>query len=481
MKLRFYCLHALLLALVLSTGAAVFWTVVIGLTDGLIMGLFPAQILKSGVDGRWNISTDGQFLISSGESDATGSRIFHTLDGQRAKQAHIVATFPLDGPESTPPKKRYWDQRVVLLGTFGESPCMWYFVFNAVGNRGYFMGYDIKTNHCVGYLCRNGFQLDIPTDGEQFGQVNSMRQGPRPTLDAINGYPIEQWSRLTQEMVYLVVNDGLMAANLAKRTVTAIRTQTDIISAAVSAGHVTEASNDFFHFKIDGILLRTPDKVILIDGDGKTLASYTLPESLRGLAFEFGRLSIDQAVIQTLPQGNEFYWIDAAGKIVRHETMKSLHQDAVVNYPWPYQMAKITMAMLIVPSPGGILGILVCNPWEFWNQPWRSRDLVYSAALWQAIKDLWLLLAINGAIAIVAAVFCYRRQRKYGLPWTWVWVAFVLIFGLPAYLGYLAHRVWSARLTCPNCGQKAPRDRPACFVCGKDFPSPALKGIEVFA
>jgi hypothetical protein len=58
---------------------------------------------------------------------------------------------------------------------------------------------------------------------------------------------------------------------------------------------------------------------------------------------------------------------------------------------------------------------------------------------------------------------------------------FVLLFGVPAYLGYLAHRQWPGRRACPNCGRLAPRDRPACFACGRNFPSPAMKGIEVFA
>jgi hypothetical protein len=109
------------------------------------------------------------------------------------------------------------------------------------------------------------------------------------------------------------------------------------------------------------------------------------------------------------------------------------------------------------------------------------RAMDYSTALWQALQDVRLLLLINGVISVIVAFLCYRRQRKYGLPWTWAWVAFVLLFGLPAYFGYLAHRAWPARLPCPNCGKRVPRDRPACFACGREFPPPALKGIEVFA
>ena len=95
--------------------------------------------------------------------------------------------------------------------------------------------------------------------------------------------------------------------------------------------------------------------------------------------------------------------------------------------------------------------------------------------------DLQRVLCVTALIGAVLACFCYRHHRKYGLPWAWLWAAFVLLFGVPAYFGYLAHRSWPTRLPCPHCGKPAPRDRPACFACGQNFPSPAPKGIEVFA
>ena len=97
------------------------------------------------------------------------------------------------------------------------------------------------------------------------------------------------------------------------------------------------------------------------------------------------------------------------------------------------------------------------------------------------LGDWWPGLLTVTVISIVLAIFTYRRQRKYGLAWTWMWTGFVLVFGVPAYFGYLAHRVWPARLACPDCGKLAPRDRPACMHCGHDFPPPRPKGIEVFA
>jgi len=95
--------------------------------------------------------------------------------------------------------------------------------------------------------------------------------------------------------------------------------------------------------------------------------------------------------------------------------------------------------------------------------------------------QFWPATVVIFLLGVILAGLCYRRQQKYGLPWTGAWTVFVLLFGLPGYVGYLAHRSWPARLPCPHCGRPAPRDRPACMGCGRDFPEPALKGTEVFA
>ena len=57
----------------------------------------------------------------------------------------------------------------------------------------------------------------------------------------------------------------------------------------------------------------------------------------------------------------------------------------------------------------------------------------------------------------------------------------MILFGLPAYVGYRLHRRWPIRLPCPHCQGLAPRDRTACAECGDGFPEPAGKGIEIFA
>jgi hypothetical protein len=79
------------------------------------------------------------------------------------------------------------------------------------------------------------------------------------------------------------------------------------------------------------------------------------------------------------------------------------------------------------------------------------------------------------------ALLCYRRHRRYSEREAVEWTFFVFLMGLPGLIGYLLHRRWPATEYCVNCRKNSPRDRDACLHCGTPFPTPAPKGIEIFA
>jgi ribosomal protein L32 len=90
---------------------------------------------------------------------------------------------------------------------------------------------------------------------------------------------------------------------------------------------------------------------------------------------------------------------------------------------------------------------------------------------------LIVVTVLSAGLAIVV----WRRQRRYGAAGTALWMIFVVLGGLPGLLAYRFHRRWPVLQACPACGETVPRDRDACAHCGAEFPSPAPKGIEVFA
>ena len=112
-----------------------------------------------------------------------------------------------------------------------------------------------------------------------------------------------------------------------------------------------------------------------------------------------------------------------------------------------------------------------------------DRTRSYPAAIIDFFGKFGPSLLAVFALASILAVITWRRSRAFGLPRQQqiAWTVFVFLLGLPAFAGYLLCRRWPVRIPCPNCHAKAPRDRPACAMCGTTFPDPALKGIEIFA
>jgi hypothetical protein len=167
------------------------------------------------------------------------------------------------------------------------------------------------------------------------------------------------------------------------------------------------------------------------------------------------------------------YWITADGAIEDHFAVDlQTGSSAPDNATQAYQLA----LALPVPAILFAIGLLLVLA----NDPPQS----YPAAVTAMLKDSWptLMIAVL-ALAIVMAILVQRRSRAFGHSRREqiAWSVFVLLFGLPAYVGFRLIRRWPTRQPCPNCHAQAPRDRVACAECGMRFPDPALKGIEIFA
>jgi hypothetical protein len=110
-----------------------------------------------------------------------------------------------------------------------------------------------------------------------------------------------------------------------------------------------------------------------------------------------------------------------------------------------------------------------------------DEDLDYQTALIKVLATTWPSVLAVIALSCAMAPLAYRRQKRFGLPNPAAWAVFAFVFGVPGWIAYRFHRTWPVLEECPSCRQPSPRDREACLDCGKAFPPPPLKGIEVFA
>jgi hypothetical protein len=470
MRMRSERFQSLALAVLLSIGAAVVWGVLCGWGVSVV-----DDVLSSNDAGeQLEFLRDGTPILVSYAGSDSRCRTCRTLDGKELDDAKVnfVGGANLAGPEYR--SMRFaglqWRQRITCVTDYWYSHEAWYFVHDdKLDGHGYLVGYDKLVKAKIGYIGHDGFQRDEPPIDRQF-PVDGRRMSNPYTYRGASMIAAYTYSGSDER--YLLADDGLWRINLKKRSVAIVRKGAEFVSGAMLAmpGSPAEQGKDY----IPIVLLRTSDRVVVLDADGKEIADYPLPSELRQVDLGCVALAEKQIIVHDENSPHQLVWLAAGGKIVRRQQVDFRDSRRQNELP---DNVKIPLAF---PCPAPIAAAFVCYPWGPAEGPDVS-SLGYSAALCRAVGKYWPTLSVTAVIGVVLACVCYRRQRRFGLPWTAVWTVFVLLFGLPAFFGYLAHRVWPARLPCPHCGQQVPRDRPACFACHREFPRPAAKGIEVFA
>lgn len=167
-----------------------------------------------------------------------------------------------------------------------------------------------------------------------------------------------------------------------------------------------------------------------------------------------------------------FLWIDEQGEILRREEVATGEASFLESPSFVSCMLAVA-----VPAPAIVTPVLIfAFPGEY-LMAGEAAD--YPSAMGMALSDTWPVLLLINLVGVALAWLCYRRQKTYDQPASWVWVGFVFLLGVPALLGYLFHRRWAVREICPACKAIAPRDRESCFSCGEEFPQPARRGTEV--
>lgn len=100
--------------------------------------------------------------------------------------------------------------------------------------------------------------------------------------------------------------------------------------------------------------------------------------------------------------------------------------------------------------------------------------------LFKAMTPSQLAILLGLAVALAAAAGVHAKRSGLPVGSCWRWAAFVILFGLPGLIAFLANAKWPARTPCPSCTKKRPVESTACPSCGTGWPALPQTGTEVF-
>jgi hypothetical protein len=477
-------LQPLVLATILAAGFAVVWGG-IGMW-ALEIGL---SVVQTGPEYKSLVFlADGTPRVMEHNS-LDGGPFYFDLDGNEVPAPENVAT-SCSLPAVLPVQSDVsWERRLRCFSDGRVPTDFWYFVCD--GRRdgtAYFVGYDSHTKACVGYLGTAGFREAPPPAEEQFpfsgGEslpgarvLGTLRNQPRiayaPGQNVAGRAPegsISAWD------VYVLGRGGkVYHADLQQRTVHVALDEPRLRSASLMFDFP-----DPVHGTPTRLAARTDEAILVLDVRGELLRRYPIPAALRDRPFSFGEATMGEAILTlSTPLDElatevtyEICWLSPDGRC----------RTASTTLPYSGGLRGwAAVAGIALPSPAVLLGFIEMQ---------RSEELLqeglcatYLEALSRASAEFWPALTIAQVAAVGLAGLCYYRQVRYGERGLerWLWPLFVLVLGLPGWIGYRFGRSWPVLEACPRCGASARRDREACVHCETDFPRQALRGTEVFA
>jgi hypothetical protein len=481
----------LIVAASIAGGFGVVWAIVVCFLGALVEDLTRPRRSYQDI----TVLADGTPLVRTVTYGRWSMETFATLAGKPVTPKQHA---PLYGTQLAARARRHgrwqpdpnWFARMQVVAEGDFQPEIAWFLVPDTGPTATacFEGYDLRTNMCVGYVGRRGFcQAKPPADGRfVIHGEDLVRYGSSSAVFLRNhgwlayAAPESKAADSRNTLVYLLAGDELLAVNLHERSVRLVRKAADIRSMGVIelCGNFEGEPVRQQHGAAPFLALRTETDIVLTDIDAKQLGRFVIPEPLRGHEFSLFLLDETHALAQESQRlsraGVErhcFTWFDNQGRVEKTDSVDLRSNRLMMSAAW--------FATVAAPVPAGVTPLAIFGSARDYVRSGECAD--YRSAMVAAASDYWPLVVAVNLVGLVLAVVCYRRQRRYAQGWTWVWVGFVFLFGLPGLVGYLTHRRWPTLAPCPSCRAAAPRDREACSVCRQGFPRPAAKGTEVFA
>jgi len=364
-----------------------------------------------------------------------------------------------------------WGSRLMSFVNERELAVKWFFVHDGKPDgAGYFVAYERTSNRRVGFLGMSGFRADpvpaadwIPVSGE----LNI-------------SLPFARWD-VPSRWVYLPSGTQLRQVDLAARTITTVfEAREPIVAPGIprvapwSTGHPT---------KERPFLVRTTQQILELDQQHHVLKIFTIPTAAdRRSSVQWYDLDNGQAIAVfagTWPaRGSGSAWRQTVYRLAGDRSIQDQFElDLQTGTSLLNGRALEYVLAVGLPAPAALFGVDLFSEMPF------DETQSYPATLAALLRNSGPSLIAVLALSLILAVLAWRRSRAFGLSRKerTTCVLFVLLFGLPAYVGFLLYRRWPIRQPCPSCQARVPRDRGACAECGSGFPDPGLKGIEIFA
>jgi hypothetical protein len=393
-------------------------------------------------------------------------------------------------PPDTETGRNSWSSRIIC---FSDSPnsASWYFIHDGEAyGKSYFVGYDTKTNHRLGYIGRNGFQENKPSNETCFSsdrRISFATCSLTPAENVVNHFQVGAFSqpqpvaqKVPAEPIYLASGDDIYRIDVTDGSVKKFTTVEGLVSISIARywgkgafGQPTILLNEY------GLAARTQDRLQCIDvKSGEKTIDIAIPEDFQKESCSVYNQQDGTCILASgdnSREGYTFFWLDADGQVVQNEHVDFPRHEEDMDM----EIEMVRTSCAAFPVPAVIIPLMIfVFPQEYMNQ---SQSKSWQESFGMMLTILWPLLL--GMIVLSGGLSwrCVKHQRKYHQKYVWSWAVFVFLFGLPAYMGYRLHRRWPVLDPCPTCGANVPRDREKCSACDAAFPEPELKGTEVFA
>jgi hypothetical protein len=486
-------LRQLLLSGVLAAGFLPVWAA---------LGVWILSVIQDAEGGqpltRLEIQPGGTPLLVD---YANGKSIYRDLDGKAVSPPDRKAQPWGTGPTYLAAKPRLtenvdnWLNRIRTFADVATPATFWYLMTDGrADGTAYLVGFDRESKRRVGFIGTAGFREDAVPANERFpfsgptaghgsriitppGLSNGPTQHPQPYSEI----PTLDHFVSAHELYILGRDHTLYHIDLHKRAVETALQGTSLVSGALAVV-ASRPSPDNRLLAYYTPVVRTEEAILVLDSHGREQRRFSIPESLRDRGLFFMETSSGGTVMYAGGEDDGFghrsdyhiFQIARDGRL--RETKVELPDKPI---PWIIRYG----IGVSIPAPSVLAGFCVAQAIETQRLVENGSGATYSAAIARMLAESFPSFAIALIVSIALAVLCFRRLMRYGAGTSErvVWALFVLLLGLPGWIGFRFGRTWPVLEACPSCGRLVPRDRETCVRCADAFPRPALKGTEVFA